>query len=85
MKNEQKYIIIYDIIEEIYVLEDYRRYSYGIAAYDHSITESTAYIIAAIRDISPNKAEIAKLVELCNRLKLSPIHLNDVVEDFLSK
>jgi len=28
-------------------------------------------------------AEVDALVARCNRLALSPVHLNDVVEDFL--
>lgn len=36
-----------------------------------------------IPDISANKSEVEKLVSLCNELQLDPIHLEDIVEDFL--
>ncbi len=37
----------------------------------------------SIHDITSDKDKILLLVELCNRLKLSPLHLRDVVDDFL--
>ena len=36
-----------------------------------------------IEDISINKQKIEKLVNLCNELELSPIHIYDVIDDFL--
>ncbi|MBQ7128906.1 MAG: hypothetical protein IJO19_02845 [Clostridia bacterium] len=36
-----------------------------------------------INDISTEKEKIEKLVSLCNELDLSPIHIYDVIEDFL--
>lgn len=36
-----------------------------------------------IKDISTDKQRIEALIELCNSLELSPIHLDDVIEDFL--
>lgn len=36
------------------------------------------------KDISIHKEKIEKLIELCNKGNLSPIHLEDVVEDFLT-
>lgn len=40
---------------------------------------------AMIRDISTNRDEVEALAILCNRLSLSPLHLRDVVEDWLSR
>ncbi len=37
------------------------------------------------RGISSNKSSVQRLVLSCNRLKLSPIHLADVVEDFIEQ
>lgn len=34
-------------------------------------------------DISTDKSKIERLVMLCNEQKISPIHLDDVIEDFL--
>lgn len=36
-----------------------------------------------IKDISVNKSKIKTLVNLCNKNNLSPIHIYDVVDDFL--
>lgn len=74
--------ITYGIIEEIYILGDKRRTSYGIAAYSNLESDSTVTIVASVRDISCDKQKISNLVTLCNRLSLSPIHLGDVVVDF---
>ncbi len=38
-----------------------------------------------IKDISLNKQEIRKLVELLNKLDVSELHARDVVEDFLGR
>lgn len=46
-------------------------------------TYGISYKEIVIEDISTNKTNVEKLVRLCNELELSPIHLNDVVEDFL--
>ena len=67
-------MITYGITEEKYTLGDDSRVSYGIAVYDSGI--STV--------ISSDREAVEELVRLCNRLELSPIHLNDVAEDFLA-
>ena len=36
-----------------------------------------------ISDISINKKKVENLVELCNKNNLSPLHLMDVIDDFL--
>ncbi len=48
--------------------------SYGIIALK-KITE--------IKGITPDKEKLTKLINLCNQLELDPIHLKDVVCDFL--
>ena len=35
-------------------------------------------------DLSPDCCSVQRLVELCNSLQPDPIHLNDILEDFLS-
>ena len=77
--------IIYGIIEEIYVLGDDRRVSYGISVYSDSKTDGTANIIHSIRDVSSDLSLMTELVNLCNRLSLSTCHLTDVVSDFLAE
>lgn len=46
-------------------------------------TYGITYQEKAIRDISINKIKIEKLIMLCNNLELSPLHLMDIVDDFL--
>ncbi len=55
----------------------------GKVTYGISITDKNG-ICGKIEDISPDKAEMEKLVSLCNELQLDPIHLEDIVDDFLS-
>ncbi len=38
-----------------------------------------------VSDITVDYEKISALVSLCNQLELSPIHLWDVVEDFLAE
>lgn len=46
-------------------------------------TYGITYGDIVIEDISTEKEKIEKLVRLCNELDLDPIHIHDVVEDFL--
>ncbi|MBO5111332.1 MAG: hypothetical protein J6D21_11535 [Clostridia bacterium] len=75
--------ITYGMTEEVYALGTERRVSYGIAAYADAEEDGTATIVASVHDVTADKQALVELVELCNRLELSLIHLNDVVEDFL--
>ena len=76
--------VAYDMVEEVYMLGLASRKAYGVAAYAESEYASRATIIK-VQDISSNKNAIKDLVDLCNRLELSPIHLYDVIEDFLGQ
>ena len=53
--------------------------SYGIDA----IGETSEAPIRSILDISTEKEPLENLVLLCNKLQLDPLHLDDVVKDFL--
>ena len=46
-------------------------------------TYGLIYNNTVINDISTNKEKVEKLVFLCNELELSPIHIYDVIDDFL--
>ncbi len=76
--------ITYGLVEERYALNGQERTSYGIAIYADAELDGTATVIASIHDITSDKPKLAALVQQCNLLELSPIHLEDVVEDFLS-
>lgn len=73
-------MITYILCRETYKSKRSERIAYGIAAY----AEDEQTCIARLRDITSDKTALAELASLCNRLQLSPIHLHDVVEDFLA-
>jgi len=60
------------------------RTAYGIAAYAESDSDGSATIITSVHDICSDKGMIGALVQKCNYLKLSTIHLQEIIEDFLS-
>ena len=74
----------YGIIKNEYIFDGESRISYGVAVYDDPETQGTASIIHSISDISSDYEAIANLVSTCNRLQLSPFHLSDVIDDFLT-
>ena len=80
MKN-----ITYAVSEERYTFGDEVRTSYGIVAYSNADQDGSKTIVASVRDVTSDKTSLTKLVNDCNRLELSTVHLNDVVEDFLLK
>ena len=41
--------------------------------------------VHTVKDISLDKEAVAALAERCQRLHLSPVHLMDVIEDFLAR
>ncbi len=77
--------ITYGITEEIYSMKNSDRTSYGIASYADTELCGMAAVVTSVHDITSNKNDLASLIETCNRLELSDIHLYDVVEDFLAK
>lgn len=77
--------VTYGITEEKYTLGQQTRISYGIAAYSNSEIDGTATIIASVQDISEDREKLSRLVQTCNCLELSVIHLRDVIEDFLGE
>ena len=80
MKN-----ITYAVSEERYFFGDEARTSYGIVAYSNAEQDGSKIIVASVRDVTSDKTGLTGLVDDCNRLELSTVHLNDVVEDFLLK
>ena len=76
--------ITYGLVEEHYALNGQERTSYGIAIYADAEHDGTTTVIASVHDITADKPGLTALVQQCNRLELSPIHLHDVVEDFLN-
>lgn len=54
---------------------------YGIAAVEEQ--DGSMIVLHSISDIAPEISRIRYLAERCTALRLDPIHLRDVVEDFL--
>ncbi len=75
--------VFYKILEQHCCLENDICQSYGIAAYTFAESTSSSAIVAVVNNITSDRQRLSNLVQQCNLLKLSPIHLKDVVEDFL--
>ena len=74
---ECHYIVIDSILENV----SHPRRCYGIALV--SVCEETPIVLETFFDVSSDRNQIQQLVALCNDLKLDPIHLPDVLDDFL--
>ena len=59
------------------------RTSYGITLCQTDA--GVPIIIRSVTDLTTDKARARALVDRCNRLALSPIHLDDIIEDFLAE
>ncbi len=77
-------MITYVLVEEKYELNGKEHLSYGISALKDIHEGDGNAVISSIHHITPKKDKLSVLIALCNRFNLEPIHLNDVVEDFLS-
>lgn len=72
----------YALIKEQKISADNCGYqAYGIAAF--AVHENYSQEIMHISDISTDKERLSLLIEKCNRLKVSPIHLKEIIEDFI--
>ena len=76
--------VTYGIVEERYCLNENERVSYGVVVYSNAETDDTATIISSIHDVTSERLKLLTFINLCNGCKLSPIHLQDVIEDFLA-
>ena len=72
----------YQVVQSTYPHISEATHIYGIAVttnYDECIV-----VLSSVYEICQDFAAITRLVELCNQLRLDPIHLQDVVDDFLA-
>lgn len=76
--------VTYGITEKHYSIGSNLRIAYGIVAYAIADADGTATLFEPVHDVTSDRAGLEKLVHNCNRLKLSPDHLRDVVDDFLA-
>ena len=70
----------YLLTEREYIIDGVSHLGYGIRLVDKSNLTGDG---VTYNDISTNKEQVERLVLLCNEFKLCPIHLKDVIEDFL--
>lgn len=71
----------YQLRKDILYQQDTGDYtSYGIDVFN----SQSNVLIRSIPDISLEKELLKNLISLCNDLQLDIIHLDDVVDDFLS-
>ena len=68
----------YTVVEDNCQVEDREYTGYGIC-----VKEFDSKYEHIFRDISRCREEVEKLAELCNELELDPIHIEDVICDFL--
>ncbi len=73
-------MVKYKVIKERLISEDGKEYTaYGIKAVENGRETGR------VTDIGCTYIPVKKLCVKCNRLKLSPVHLRDVAEDFAAK
>lgn len=71
----------YILVRTTYSKGDLARVGYGIALAQEC--DGNAMILESFPDLSPDSDKVEALVRICNELALEPIHLGDVVQDFL--
>lgn len=65
--------MFYQINESTLITEEGERFkTYGVS-----------YDAVVIRDVSINKSKVLSLINKCNTYKLSPVHIYDIIDDFL--
>ena len=70
----------YVLTETTYYNGENTRTSYGIAVIS---VEDNITVLCSIEDITDDRNELFKLVELCNAEELEMEHLQNIVDDFL--
>jgi len=69
---------------QYFVVRDHGTHpAYGIAV--AVVREDCMYIHHLFQDICSDDSRIRALVHLCNQQKLSPLHLPEVIDDFLAE
>ncbi len=68
----------YELIQSEKILDGKQYRCYGIRML-YAGTE------VSVEDLSLQQQEVEKLVRLCNEQELSPLHFQDVLEDFLAR
>lgn len=72
----------YRVFEEKLISDEIEVYvSYGLKCYN--VSNENEECVASISDISTDRSFVERLAEKCTEGQLFPIHLLDVVEDFI--
>ena len=70
----------YEVHEESLFSQEMGNYkSFGIAAY------CNGEMVTYISDVSLRRDDVEHLAELCTTFALSPVHMNDIVEDYFGQ
>ena len=72
----------YVLTQTAFFFEDVSNVGFGIAYVE--VQDGIPIVLESTPDLSADRASIEKLVKLCNELELDPIHIKDVIYDFLS-
>ena len=76
-------MFLYQVIEQTLYHVDIGSYiSYGLRAI--SLSYGVFRKITEVYDVSTDRRAVALLAEQCTKEQLYPVHLMDVIEDFLS-
>ena len=77
-ENEKLKFDYYIVSEsKVFFNEEKPRFTYGIEIIDYNNKSE------AISDISINKEEVIKMIDILAKNVVSPVHLKDIVEDML--
>lgn len=80
--GKKKRLLIYQVVKGTFSHPDIGHYtSYGIKIF--RVSHGKLHELKTVSDVSTNEALVKQLATLCTRGQLSPIHLMDVIEDFL--
>lgn len=73
----------YVVVKSEYINGERTRMGYGIAVVEEC--DGNVSVLDSVSDICLDVNSVEGLVELCNKAELDPIHLHEVVSDFLEK
>ena len=73
----------YILVRNTYEMGENTRFGFGIAAVEKD-TEASI-VLDFFSDLSSDVTKVEQLVRLSNELGLDPIHLDDIVQDFLAE
>ncbi len=74
--------LLYKLVSSEYSNNHEKRTGYGIEVSVIS-DDGRLEVIRTISDITQDRTRLQGLVDICNELSLSHLHIDDIVEDFL--